>query len=194
MSKQMIMDCDRIDLAEEFSTKDFLLSEDIMYEGDKVKILQKVKSQRQHVEEAMTKLKDEESVQNFTQYDIERQLMDNITEKQFSKYKKLLNKLETITHLIFSLSVRINEKKILNSKHQGLVMLMYQMNNAKEVLVEIEKNLEQFLLFLSVNINPKFCDTFTNFINKKKHNICLRRALVRELYFIHLKFDIVNLL
>ena len=69
----MIMDCDRIDLAEEFSTKDFLLSEDIMYEGDKVKILQKVKSQRQHVEEAMTKLKDEESVQNFTQYDIERQ-------------------------------------------------------------------------------------------------------------------------
>merc|ERR1711963_130504 len=76
----------RIDLAEEFSTKDFLLSEDIMYEGDKVKILQKVKSQRQHVEEAMTKLKDEESVQNFTQYDVERQLMDNTTEKQFSKY------------------------------------------------------------------------------------------------------------
>ena len=184
---------DRIDLAEEFLTKDFLLS-DIICEGDKVKILQKVKSQRQHVEDAMTKLKDEESVQNFTQYDIERQLMDITNEKQFSKYKKLLSKLETITHLIFSLAVRLNEKKISNSKHQGLVMLKYQMNNAKEVLVEIEKNLEQFLLFLNANINLKFCDTFTSFINKKKHNLCLRRALVRELYFIHLKFDIVNLL
>ena len=73
-------------------------------------------------------------------------------------------------------------------------MLMYQIKNAQEILDEFERSLEQFTILLNARLNPKFCDTFLCFIAQKKYNLCLRRSLVRELYFIHLKFDIINLL
>ena len=44
-----------------------MLTEDLKSESAKMKILKKVKSQRQQIENAITKLKDVESVQNFNQ-------------------------------------------------------------------------------------------------------------------------------
>ena len=120
-------------------------------------------------------------------------MIENLNDKDFLKFKKLMNKLENTTNLIFGLEIRFNEKKICNSK-EGLVMLMYQIKNAQEILDEFERSLEQFTILLNARLNPKFCDTFLCFIAQKKYNLCLRRSLVRELYFIHLKFDIINLL
>ena len=141
----------------------------------------------------MSKLKEDESVQNFNQYDIERQLIENLDDKEYSSYKKLMIKLENMTNLLFSLEIRLNEKKICNSK-EGLVMLMYQIKNAQEVLDELEKTLNQFSMLLNTKLSSQFSATFSSFLRKKQHNLCFRKALVRELYFIHLKFDIINLL
>ena len=190
---QTDIDLSRIDLRSNFDSRDFMLTEDFKSESAKMKILKKVKSQRQQIENAITKLKDVESVQNFNQYDMERHLIENLNDKDFLKFKKLMNKLENTTNLIFGLEIRFNEKKICNSK-EGLVMLMYQIKNAQEILDEFERSLEQFTILLNARLNPKFCDTFLCFIAQKKYNLCLRRSLVRELYFIHLKFDIINLL
>ena len=187
------IDLSRIDLRDNFDSRDFMLTEDFKCESAKMKILQKVKSQRQHIETAITKLKDVESVQNLSQYDIERQLIESLNDKEFSKFKKLMTKLENTTNLIFGLEIRFNEKKICNSK-DGLVMLMYQIKNAQEILDEFERSLEQFTILLNARLNPKFCDTFLCFTAQKKYNLCWRRSLVRELYFIHLKFDIINLM
>ena len=183
----------RIDLSEHFNSSDVVFTKELVLEGSKNICLKKVKSQRQSTEEAMSKLKEDESLQNFNLYDIERQLIENLDDKEFSRYKKLMSKLENMTNLIFGLEIRLNEKKICNSK-EGLVMLMYQIKNAQEVLDELEKNLKQFSMLLNTKLSSKFTSTFSSFLSKKQGNICLRKALVRELYFIHLKFDIINLM
>ena len=180
-------------MSDHFDSRDFMLAEDLTGESAKIKILQKVKSQRQQVENSMTKLKDEESTQNFNQYDIERHIIENLDDKEFMRFKKLMYKLENITNLIFGLEIRLNEKKICNSK-EGLVILRDQIKTAQEVLDEFNTALEQFTILLNARLNLKFCDTFTRFITTKKQNLCFRKSLVRELYFIHLKFDIIKLL
>ena len=68
-----------------------MLTEDFKCESAKMRILQKVISQRQHIETAITKLKDVESVQNLSQYDIERHLIENLNDKEFLKFKMLTN-------------------------------------------------------------------------------------------------------
>ena len=142
----------------------------------------------------MTLLKYEENAGNFNQQDIDRFLKEHLSDKEFMKYKKLFNRLENITSLVFSLETRFNEKKISNSK-DGLVMLMYQIKNAKEIFEEHEENVDQFVLNMKKRFNDvQICTSLTKLISSKTQNLCLRRALVRELYFIHLKFDICNLL
>ena len=142
----------------------------------------------------MTLLKYEENAGNFNQQDIDRFLKEHLSDKEFMKYKKLFNRLENITSLVFSLETRFNEKKISNSK-DGLVMLMYQIKNAKEVFEEHEENVDQFVLNMKKRFNDvQICNSLTKLISSKTQNLCSRRALVRELYFIHLKFDICNLL
>ena len=183
----------RIDLSAELDSNDIMMAEESISESGKMVLLTKVKSQRQQLDLRMSQLKDEENVQHFNQLDIETHLKNNFNDKEFTKYKKLMNKHENIINLIFSLEIRLNEKNICNSK-EGLVMLRYQMKNAKEALDQHEKNLEQFQVFLNARFNSQFCDTFMTWLNKKNHNLCLRRALIRELYFIHLKFDIVNIM
>ena len=189
----MIFDSFRIDLSEHFNSSDIVFAKDLTNEGTKNICLKKVKSQRHRIEEAMSKLKEDESIQNFNLYDIERQLIENLNDKEFTRYKKLMSKLENMTNLLFGLEIRLNEKKICNSK-EGLVMLMYQIKNAQEVLDELEKNLKQFSMLLNTKLNSKFSSIFSSFLSKKQHNIALRKALVRELYFIHMKFDIINLM
>ena len=180
-------------MSEHFNSSDVVFTKDLALEGSKNICLKKVKSQRHNIEEAMSKLKEDESVQNFNLYDIERQLIENLDDKEFMIYKKLMSKLENMTNLLFGLEIRLNEKKICNSK-EGLVMLMYQIKNAQEVLDELEKSLKQFSMLLNTKLSSKFTSTFSSFLSKKQGNICLRKALVRELYFIHLKFDIINLM
>ena len=141
----------------------------------------------------MLKLREEEDFLSYSQSDLERSLMENLSDKEFAKYKKMMSKLENMTNLIFSLEIRLNEKKICNSK-EGLVMLLYQIKNAQEILVELEKSLGQFSHSLISKTSPKVGDLFNRIIAKRKHLLCLRKSLVRELYFIHMKFDIINLL
>ena len=141
----------------------------------------------------MLKLREEEDFLSYNQSDLERSLMENLSDKEFAKYKSLMSKLENMTNLIFSLEIRLNEKKICNSK-EGLVMLLYQIKNAQEIFEELETSLGQFTDLLISKTNPKISDLFNRILTKKKYLICLRKSLVRELYFIHMKFDIINLL
>ena len=141
----------------------------------------------------MLKLREEEDFLSYSQADLERSLMENLSDKEFAKYKKMMSKLENMTNLIFNLEIRLNEKKICNSK-EGLVMLLYQIKNAQEILEELEKSLGQFSQLLLSKTSPKTADIFNRILVKRKHLLCLRKCLVRELYFIHMKFDIVNLL
>ena len=141
----------------------------------------------------MLKLREEEDFLSYSQADLERSLMENLSDKEFAKYKKMMSKLENMTNLIFSLEIRLNEKKICNSK-EGLVILLYQIKNAQEIFEELETSLGQFTDLLISKTNPKISDLFNRILTKKKYLICLRKSLVRELYFIHMKFDIINLL
>ena len=165
-----------------------------MTEGStKNDILRKVKSQRQHIEGEILKLREEEDFLSYNQSDLERSLMENLSDKEFAKYKKMMSKLENMTNLIFSLEIRLNEKKICNSK-EGLVILLYQIKNAQEILEELEKSLGHLSDLIITKTNPKVADLFSRTVSKKKYLLCLRKSLVRELYFIHMKFDIINLL
>ena len=165
-----------------------------MSEGStKNDILRKVKSQRQQIEGEMLKLREEEDFLSYSQSDLERSLIENLGDKEFAKYKKMMSKLENMTNLIFGLEIRLNEKKICNSK-EGLVMLLYQIKNAQEILEELEKSLGHLSHLIITKTNPKVADLFSRTVNKKKYLLCLRKSLVRELYFIHMKFDIINLL
>ena len=165
-----------------------------MSEGEtKNDILRKVKSQRQQIEGEMLKLREEEDFLSYSQSDLERSLIENLSDKEFAKYKKMMSKLENMTNLIFSLEIRLNEKKICNSK-EGLVILLYQIKNAQEILEELERSLGHFNDLLISKINPNIADLFSRIVIKKKYQVCLRKSLVRELYFIHMKFDIINLL
>ena len=165
-----------------------------MSEGEtKNDILRKVKSQRQQIEGEMLKLREEEDLLSYSQSDLERSLIENLSDKEFAKYKKMMSKLENMTNLIFSLEIRLNEKKICNSK-EGLVMLLYQIKNAQEILEELEKSLGHLGDLIITKTNPKVADLFSRTVSKKKYLLCLRKSLVRELYFIHMKFDIINLL
>ena len=141
----------------------------------------------------MLKLSEEEDFLSYSQSDLERSLMENLSDKEFAKYKKMMSKLENMTNLIFSLEIRLNEKKICNSK-EGLVMLLYQIKNAQEILEELEASLGHLSDLIITKTNPKVADLFSRTVNKKKYLLCLRKSLVRELYFIHMKFDIINLL
>ena len=165
-----------------------------MTEGStKNDILRKVKTQRQQIEAEMLKLREEEDFLSYSQSDLERSLMENLSDKEFAKYKKMMSKLENMTNLIFSLEIRLNEKKICNSK-EGLVMLLYQIKNAQEILEELEKSVGHLSALIITKTNPKVADLFSKIVSKKKYLLCLRKSLVRELYFIHMKFDIINLL
>ena len=165
-----------------------------MTEGStKNDILRKVKSQRQHIEGEILKLREEEDFLSYNQSDLERSLMENLSDKEFAKYKKMMSKLENMTNLIFSLEIRLNEKKICNSK-EGLVILLYQIKNAQEILEELQISLGQLSELIITKTNPKVADLFSRTVSKKKYLLCLRKSLVRELYFIHMKFDIINLL
>ena len=73
-------------------------------------------------------------------------------------------------------------------------MLLYQIKNAQEILEELEKSLGHLSDLIITKTNPKVADLFSRTVNKKKYLLCLRKSLVRELYFIHMKFDIINLL
>ena len=119
--------------------------------------------------------------------------MENITDKEFVKYKTTLSKLEILTNLIFGLEMRLNEK-IQSNSNDGLFMLEYQMKNSKEILDGHEKSLNELFHILSQKIDTKMVEALGQFIRIRKRNICLKKALVRELYFIHVKLDIINLL
>lgn len=179
----------RIDLSEYFNSSHFQVTEAAV----KDVVVRKVKSQRQHVEGEMLKLREEEDLFSFKQSDLERRLSEHLTDTEFVKYRKMMSKLENMTNLIFSLEIRLNEKKICNSK-EGLVMLLYQIKNAQEILEELERSLGHFNDLLISKINPNIADLFSRIVIKKKYQVCLRKSLVRELYFIHMKFDIINLL
>ena len=58
------------------------------------------------------KLREEEDFLSFGQTDLERSLIEHLSDREFAKYKKMMSKLENMTNLIFSLEIRLNEKKI----------------------------------------------------------------------------------
>ena len=148
-----------------------------MSEGEtKNDILRKVKSQRQQIEGEMLKLREEEDFLSYSQSDLERSLIENLSDKEFAKYKKMMSKLENMTNLIFSLEIRLNEKKICNSK-EGLVMLLYQIKNAQEILEELEKSLGHLGDLIITKTNPKVADLFSRTVSKKKYLLCLHCKL-----------------
>ena len=113
----------------------------------------------------MLKLREEEDFLSYSQSDLERSLMENLSDKEFAKYKSLMSKLENMTNLIFSLEIRLNEKKICNSK-EGLVMLLYQIKNAQEILEELEASQGHLSDLIITKTNPKVADLFWKSTNR----------------------------